>query len=78
MAKTDARSLRARDDLVSFREGVARAPPRAYDRAVTVPDAGIVVLYVEDDDRLAQLTAKYLESHGVRVVVGDGASSFDT
>jgi len=45
---------------------------------VTVTDAGIVVLYVEDDDRLAQLTAKYLESHGVRVVVGDGASSFDT
>jgi DNA-binding response OmpR family regulator len=32
-------------------------------------ESGIFVLYVEDDDRLAQLTAKYLESHGVRVVV---------
>jgi DNA-binding response OmpR family regulator len=31
------------------------------------------VLYVEDDERLARLTARYLESHGVRVtVVGDG------
>ena len=69
MANTAARSLRARVDLVSLDEGVARARPPAYDRAVTVPDAGILVLYVEDDDRLAQLTAKYLESHGVRVVV---------
>src|SRR4051812_20442577 len=31
------------------------------------------VLYVEDDERLARLTARYLESHGVRVtVVSDG------
>ena len=36
---------------------------------MTSPDAGIVVLYVEDDQRLAQLTAKYLESHGLRVTV---------
>jgi DNA-binding response OmpR family regulator len=36
---------------------------------VASTDAGVLVLYVEDDERLAQLTAKYLESHGVRVVV---------
>src|SRR5689334_7695121 len=27
----------------------------------------IHVLYVEDDDRLARMTKRYLESHGVRV-----------
>lgn len=33
----------------------------------------ISVVLVEDDERLARLTAKYLESHGVRVVIaGDG------
>lgn len=32
-------------------------------------EPGILVLYVEDDERLAQLTARYLESHGVKVVV---------
>jgi DNA-binding response OmpR family regulator len=32
-------------------------------------DPGILVLYVEDDERLAQLTARYLESHGVKVSV---------
>jgi DNA-binding response OmpR family regulator len=32
-------------------------------------EPGILVLYVEDDERLAQLTAKYLESHGLRVAV---------
>ncbi|EYF04692.1 response regulator transcription factor [Chondromyces apiculatus] len=29
----------------------------------------ISVVYIEDDDRLASLTARYLESHGVRVTV---------
>jgi DNA-binding response OmpR family regulator len=29
----------------------------------------ITVVLVEDDERLARLTAKYLESHGVRVIV---------
>jgi DNA-binding response OmpR family regulator len=33
------------------------------------------VLYVEDDERLARLTARYLESHAVRVTVApDGAA----
>jgi DNA-binding response OmpR family regulator len=33
----------------------------------------IVVLLVEDDDRLAKLTARYLESHGLKVtIVADG------
>jgi two-component system, OmpR family, response regulator len=32
-------------------------------------EPGILVLYVEDDERLAQLTARYLESHGVKVAV---------
>ena len=37
------------------------------------PLASIKVLLVEDDARLAQLTARYLESHGVLVTVaGDG------
>jgi two-component system, OmpR family, response regulator len=33
------------------------------------PSGGISVLYIEDDERLARLTAQYLESHGVRVTV---------
>ena len=33
------------------------------------PSASISVLYVEDDERLARLTAQYLASHGVRVVI---------
>jgi two-component system, OmpR family, response regulator len=32
-------------------------------------EPGILVLYVEDDERLAQLTARYLESHGVKVAL---------
>jgi DNA-binding response OmpR family regulator len=37
------------------------------------PSTSLAVLYIEDDERLAQLTAKYLESHGVRVtLVSDG------
>ncbi len=36
-------------------------------------DAPIKVLLVEDDERLGQLTARYLQSHGVLVtLVGDG------
>lgn len=36
-------------------------------------EEAIHVLLVEDDERLAKLTARYLESHGLRVtVVGDG------
>lgn len=31
-------------------------------------DAALVV-YIEDDDKLARLTAKYLESHGLRVMI---------
>jgi DNA-binding response OmpR family regulator len=37
--------------------------------------APVSVLYVEDDERLARLTARYLESHGVRVAIAaDGTS----
>jgi DNA-binding response OmpR family regulator len=61
--------LRANDNFVSFGEAVAHPGVGAYHAAVAAPDSGILVLYVEDDARLAQLTAKYLESHGVRVVV---------
>jgi DNA-binding response OmpR family regulator len=32
-------------------------------------EPGITVLYVEDDERLARLTASYLQSHGVNVAV---------
>ena len=33
----------------------------------------MTVVYIEDDEKLARLTARYLESHGVRVTVaGDG------
>jgi two-component system, OmpR family, response regulator len=35
---------------------------------MTSPQA-VLVLYVEDDERLAKLTAAYLESHGVKVVI---------
>jgi DNA-binding response OmpR family regulator len=33
-------------------------------------EEAIRVVYIEDDDRLASLTARYLESHGVVVVLG--------
>lgn len=36
---------------------------------MTVSDESITVVYVEDDERLARLTAKYLESHGVTVLL---------
>ncbi|MBK8936994.1 MAG: response regulator transcription factor [Polyangiaceae bacterium] len=36
------------------------------------------VVYIEDDDKLARLTAKYLESHGLRVSVArDGREGID-
>lgn len=39
----------------------------------------IRVVYVEDDVRLAQLTARYLEGHGLEVtVVNDGAGAVET
>jgi DNA-binding response OmpR family regulator len=39
-------------------------------------DQGVLVLYIEDDERLASLTARYLESHGMTVVVvGNGADA---
>ena len=37
--------------------------------AAVTSEPGVLVLYVEDDQRLARLTASYLESHGLRVVV---------
>lgn len=42
----------------------------------TIHDEPIFVVLVEDDERLAKLTARYLESHGVRVtVLGDGGGA---
>jgi DNA-binding response OmpR family regulator len=38
-------------------------------------EPGISVLYIEDDERLAQLTAQYLESHGLKVQIS--ANGFD-
>lgn len=39
----------------------------------TTTEEPLTVVLVEDDDRLAKLTARYLESHGLSViVVGDG------
>ncbi len=39
----------------------------------------ISVVYVEDDDKLARLTARYLESHGIRVTLAhDGAEGVAT
>jgi two-component system, OmpR family, response regulator len=38
---------------------------------------GIDVLLIEDDERLAQLTARYLEQHGLRVTVRlDGTTGY--
>jgi len=40
---------------------------------MTGTEEAISIVYVEDDARLARLTAKYLESHGVRVsLAADG------
>src|SRR5690348_11321678 len=33
----------------------------------------IAVVYIEDDDKLARLTAKYLETHRVRVTIAGDA-----
>ncbi len=45
----------------------------SYFRVVTAPEPPIRVLLVEDDDKLARLTSRYLEQHGVAVsCVGDG------
>ena len=42
-------------------------------RMTTTTELPISVVLVEDDERLAKLTARYLESHGVTVtIVGDG------
>ena len=38
------------------------------------PPEAISVVYVEDDEKLARLTARYLESHGVRVTVAKTAN----
>ncbi len=53
-----------------MKPGVAQGCPE-YGGVVTDPAAQptIKVLLVEDDERLAQLTARYLESHGVVVTV---------
>jgi DNA-binding response OmpR family regulator len=42
---------------------------------LSAPDAtaAISIVYVEDDTRLASLTARYLESHGVRVTLASDA-----
>jgi len=46
---------------------------------MSAPSGTICVLLVEDDARLARLTAKYLESHGlVVIVVGDGREAVST
>jgi DNA-binding response OmpR family regulator len=34
----------------------------------------VTVVYIEDDERLASLTGRYLESHGVRVILATDAS----
>lgn len=45
---------------------------------VDTAQPAVVVLLVEDDLRLAQLTAEYLRGHGVQVVVaGDGQRALD-
>jgi DNA-binding response OmpR family regulator len=54
-------------------------PRRRAVRATIAPMDGaatpLSVLYVEDDERLARLTARYLETHGVRVTIApDGES----
>lgn len=41
-----------------------------------VDNESLIVVYIEDDERLGRLTAEYLRSHGVQVVLlarGDGA-----
>lgn len=39
----------------------------------TLDSEPISVVYIEDDERLASLTARYLETHGVRVVLAPDA-----
>jgi DNA-binding response OmpR family regulator len=58
------------DDPDSTANGDPTAPGAAASGAETPPTR---VLYVEDDERLARLTARYLEQHGISVTcVGDG------
>ena len=49
---------------------VTSLPPMPPTKAPGVAEAPISVVYVEDDERLARLTAQYLESHEVRVSLG--------
>ena len=47
-------------------------------RGMTDPDEAIDVLLIEDDERLAQLTARYFEQHGHRVTIRhDGAAGYE-
>ncbi|APR83388.1 Phosphate regulon transcriptional regulatory protein PhoB (SphR) [Minicystis rosea] len=59
--------------LLAAARGAARAAIMLAIMAATPDNEAIGVVYIEDDERLASLTARYLESHGVRVTVaGDG------
>ena len=71
-SRGDAREAPARRSVNRFTQRVvARYPARVT--APETPMPSIKVLLIEDDTRLAQLTARYLETHGVLVTIaGDG------
>src|SRR5207248_10051938 len=62
------------DNTVSAPGGPAPRYPRAVTNPSAGPATGISVLYIEDDDKLARLTAQYLESHGVRVSIASNGN----
>src|SRR5207248_3439713 len=62
------------DNTVSAPGGPAPRYPRAVTNPSAGPATGISVLYIEDDDKLARLTAQYLESHGVRVTIASNGN----
>src|SRR5690606_13301290 len=52
------------------KDGGAMRTPEPMDgtEPIAHADQGVFVVYAEDDERLARLTTRYLESHGVRVL----------
>ena len=63
----------AQGDVSAAGASAGRYPVRVAVSADSAPPEGIRVLMVEDDDKLARLTARYLENHGLVVTrVADG------
>lgn len=55
--------------LTSVSSAVARGARGTLARMLPAESDAAAIVYIEDDEKLARLTAKYLETHGVRVTL---------